>query len=240
MTGHGRTVDETLRTREAEGPVVGDLHEPIYREMAEPREGYEPPPAWLIFLCLFIMGYGGWYLGMYSGAFKANVYDEHPGASAGVVKPVEQAPEDPMVLGKRIFNNCMSCHQANGKGLTGNYPPLDGSEYVNGRPDVAAAIVLHGLEGPVTVHGETFNQVMPSWKHFSDEQIASVLTYVRASWSNRAGPVAPEVVAAVRKATGGRQGSLRAADLEELAAAQPAQVARPPKDEGKVKGDDSG
>ena len=54
-----------------DGTPVLDLHEPIYREMAEPRDGYEPMPTWLVFLCLAVMGFGGWYLGMFSGGFRA-------------------------------------------------------------------------------------------------------------------------------------------------------------------------
>jgi len=226
MSTENGTPPGGLDRREAEGPVVADMHEPIYREMAEPREGYEPPPAWLIFFCLLVMGYGGWYLGMYSGALRADVYDEHPGAAVRVVRPAQQAPPDPMVLGRRIFNNCMACHQKDGRGLPGTYPPLDGSEIVNGRADVMAAIVLHGLEGPVTVHGETFNEVMPSWKHFTDQQLAAVMTYVRSSWSNRAAPVPPELVAAVREAAADRSGAPRAADLEALAAAPPVTAAK--------------
>ena len=63
-----------ITERPVEGRPVVDLHEPIYREMSEPRDGFEPPPTWLVFLCLAIMGFAGWYLGMYSGGFRADVY----------------------------------------------------------------------------------------------------------------------------------------------------------------------
>ncbi len=61
--------DDLTTTPADDGTPVIDLHEPIYREMAEPRDGYEPMPPWLVFLCMAIMGFGGWYLGMFSGGF---------------------------------------------------------------------------------------------------------------------------------------------------------------------------
>ena len=187
------------------GETVVELHEPIYREMAEPRDGFEPPPTWLLFLCLAIMGFGGWYLGMFSGDFSAAIYDE-TGGTVGV--PMSDSEPgtvvDPMVLGKRVYNNCMACHQRDGLGVAGNYPPLAGSEWVGGSPGVLAALILHGLEGAVEVGGQTYNQVMPKWSHLTDEQAAAVLTFIRGSWDNRAGPVSPDLVAAVRAQTSGR------------------------------------
>lgn len=201
------------------GETVEDLHLPIYREMAEPRDGFEPPPTWLLFLCLAIMGFGGWYLGMYSGAFSPDVYDE-AGGLAGRVR-VEAAPGaavDPMVLGKRVYNNCMACHQRDGLGVAGNYPPLAGSEWVAGSTGLLAALVLHGLEGNVEVGGATYNQVMPKWSHLTDQQIASVLTFIRGSWSNSSGPVEPELVASVRAQTSDRVRPWTAPELEEFGA----------------------
>jgi mono/diheme cytochrome c family protein len=184
-------------------PVV-DLHEPIYREMAEPEDGYEPTPTWLLFLCLALVGFGGWYLGTFSGGFDPSVFDERARATGAKAVVKEAAPVDPMVLGARVYNNCMACHQRDGSGVAGNYPPLAESEWVQGRAEVLAALVLHGLEGPITVRGASYNQVMPAWSHLTDEQIAAVLTYVRASFGNAAPAVAPELVAAVRDREAGR------------------------------------
>ena len=96
-----------------------------------------------------------------------------------------------MVLGRRVYNNCMACHQRDGLGVAGNYPPLAGSEWVGGSPAVLSALLLHGLEGVVEVSGETYNQVMPKWSHLTDEQIAAVLTFIRESWSTRPGRSRP-------------------------------------------------
>jgi mono/diheme cytochrome c family protein len=59
-------------------------------------------------------------------------------------------------------------------------------------------VVLAGLSGPVTVNGQTYNNVMPSWAHLTDHEIANVLTYVRNSFGNRGDPVRDDEVAKVR------------------------------------------
>jgi mono/diheme cytochrome c family protein len=209
-----------LDRHEGEPGAVIDIHEPIYREQAEPKDGYEPVPLWLMFAALTLMGFGGWYLGMYSGGFRADVYDEQALLKGGLAPVAKEAaaPVDPMVLGKRVYNNCMACHQADGQGVAGNYPPLIGSRWVTGRPGVFAALLLHGLEGEIEVNGEIYNGVMPPWDHLGDEQLASVMTYVRGSWGNAADPVSSDLVAAVRAATEGRRGAMKVADLEAFAA----------------------
>jgi mono/diheme cytochrome c family protein len=196
--------DELKTVSTDDGTEVIDLHEPIYREMAEPRDGYEPMPTWLVFLCLGIMGFGGWYLGMFSGGFRPDTYSETGWGARAPAAAAAPAAVDPMVLGRRVYNNCMACHQQNGQGVAGNYPPLAGSEWVGGSDDLLAALLLHGLEGSVTVRGASYNQVMPSWSHLSDQQIAAVLTYVRGSFGNSAGAVEPDLVAAVRQQTSDR------------------------------------
>ena len=97
----------------------------------------------------------------------------------------------------------------------GNYPPLAGSSWVTGRPDLPVTIVLNGLEGQITVEGGTYDDVMPGWSHLTDEQIAAVLTYVRGSWGNDASPVRPEMVAAVRERVADHSGSWTVADLQD-------------------------
>ncbi len=212
--------NDRLDRHEDETGAVVDIHEPIYRETAEPKDGYEPVPLWLMFAALALMGVMGWYLGMYSGGFRADVYDERALLKGGLRLADDAAPEpvDPMVLGKRVYNNCMACHQADGLGVAGNYPPLDGSDWVTGKPETLAALLLHGLEGEINVLGERYNGIMPPWSHLNDEQIASVMTYVRTSWSNGAEEVSPELVAAVREETADRRGAFTVVDLEAFGA----------------------
>jgi mono/diheme cytochrome c family protein/glucose/arabinose dehydrogenase len=116
-------------------------------------------------------------------------------------------------FGKRLYSNCMSCHQANGRGLPPVYPPLRGSEIVLGEPSTLVKILMHGLEGKLTVDGQTYNQVMPAAAVKSDEEIAAVLTYVRSAWGNAAPAVDPALVAKVREETKGRNRAFTTKEL---------------------------
>jgi mono/diheme cytochrome c family protein len=197
----GRSTRGSGQDHELEDRVMA-VHEPIVRELEDPRDGFEPTPTWWLFALMGLLLWGGWYLGYYSGAFKSSVYDEHPGSASAAVAPAAAA--DPLTVGRRIYGSCAPCHQGDGKGLPGNFPPLAGSEWVQGDPDTMIRIVLHGLEGGVSVRGTTYNQVMPAWKHLKDEQIAAVASFVRGAFGDGAGVVSPEQVAAVRRATAGR------------------------------------
>jgi len=93
---------------------------------------------------------------------------------------------------------CLACHQADGKGLPGAFPPLAGSDYLLGDKDRAIGVVLRGLEGEVVVNGVKYNSVMPAMTQLTDREIADALTYAINSWGNAGGPVSVSQVAAVR------------------------------------------
>ncbi len=96
--------------------------------------------------------------------------------------------------------NCASCHQANGKGLTGSFPPLAGNPAVTGDPTKLIHIVKYGLSGRIMVGPDSFNGIMPPWaSQLSDDAIAGVVTYIRTSWGNKAGAVTAAEVGAVKK-----------------------------------------
>jgi mono/diheme cytochrome c family protein len=76
---------------------------------------------------------------------------------------------------------------------------LAGSTWVNGRDIVLAQIVLHGLQGSVSVASVTYSGAMPGFgTQLSDSEIASVLTYIRSQWGNRSGSVEASTVKAQR------------------------------------------
>jgi mono/diheme cytochrome c family protein len=90
--------------------------------------------------------------------------------------------------------NCSTCHQSDGKGAIG--PPLAGNAVVTGDAAKVIRIVNSGLTGTISVNGKTFNGTMPAWKGtLSTSDIAAVITYVRSSWGNKAGPVTAAQVA---------------------------------------------
>lgn len=99
---------------------------------------------------------------------------------------------------------CQSCHQATGLGIEGSFPPLKGSPWLLGNPDVPAAIVIAGLQGEIQVEGKTYNGAMQPWGMLSDDDIAGVLTYARSQWGNSASAVTSAQVKAVREKIGSR------------------------------------
>jgi nitrite reductase (NO-forming) len=95
---------------------------------------------------------------------------------------------------------CFACHQPTGLGLPFVFPPLAKSPYVNGNPERFAAIILKGNIGPFKVDAKPFNNIMPPQEAMLDDaKIASIMTFVRASFGNTSGAVSPDVVAAARK-----------------------------------------
>jgi mono/diheme cytochrome c family protein len=115
------------------------------------------------------------------------------------------------------LNACGTCHQATGEGMAGAFPPLAGSDIVIlPSPDRMIAIILKGLQGPVTVKGVEYNSVMAPWESMlTDEQIAAITTYERSSWGNTASAVTVDQVAAVRSRVADRTTAWTIAELEE-------------------------
>lgn len=220
----------------AEGVDVSGIHAAVLRENLEPGEGMEPLPIWLWIAISILIGWGGWYLGSFSGGYRADSFDERIGGTfmgqEGAVGGAKQAAaEDPAAafakLGRRTFvSNCQSCHQATGLGQAGVYPPLAGSEYVVGSKKRVIAIVLKGLQGPFKVHGVTYNNVMQAWEAvLDDKKIAATLTFVRNEWGNKADPITPEEVAAVRAEFASRKTAWTEADLLAIPEDSPINVA---------------
>lgn len=110
---------------------------------------------------------------------------------------------------------CATCHQGNGKGLPGTYPPLAGSAFATGESTVPIRIVLHGFKGKISRGGKDYNGLMAPWKDvLSDQQIADVLTYVRSSWGNNAPAVTVDEVKAVREKTASRMKGWEESELQ--------------------------
>jgi mono/diheme cytochrome c family protein len=108
---------------------------------------------------------------------------------------------DTGVAGAQVYATyCATCHQGNGLGDSGRFPPLAGSEWVTGSKEKLVRVVLNGLEGPIQVKGRPYNNVMPQHRFLKDEDIAAVLTYIRGQFGNRASPVSAGEVRALRAA----------------------------------------
>jgi len=95
--------------------------------------------------------------------------------------------------GSAVYAQCSGCHQQNGQGVPGAFPPLAGHavELFEANPDYLANTVIFGLQGQIEVDGTTYNGLMPGWQSLSDEEIAAVLNYILTDWGNDVGEEQP-------------------------------------------------
>jgi nitrite reductase (NO-forming) len=108
---------------------------------------------------------------------------------------------DQVAAGKALFDGtCATCHQPNGEGMAGVFPPLAKSDYIAADKTRLASVILHGLQGPVTVNGKEYNSVMPPMNQLTDDEVANIATYVLNSWGNPGGKITKDEAAAARAA----------------------------------------
>jgi nitrite reductase (NO-forming) len=138
--------------------------------------------------------------GIYSGKQAESDYQAKGGVTA---KPAAAAATMTSgVGGQRLYQTyCMGCHQAEGQGIPGTFPPLAKSDYLLADTSRSIDTVVNGLHGPIEVSGQPYNGTMPPMGHLKDEEIADILSYVRSSWGNEANPITAAAVAAVRAKT---------------------------------------
>ena len=114
--------------------------------------------------------------------------------SCGSKKKETGISVNPEKRGKYIYeSNCVSCHQPEGIGAKGMYPPLQGSDYLMANKTNGINAVKYGLKGEITVLGETYDSFMPPVA-LSDDDIMHVLNYVRNSWGNKADSIRIEEI----------------------------------------------
>jgi mono/diheme cytochrome c family protein len=196
--------------------TVQAMHGILMREHAEPRDGFEPVPFWVMVVFGALLMWGGYYVGSGSGDFRRDVNDGSEQKFAGLpIDPDNPAPDpDPKTVAElteigrgRYQSVCIACHKAEGEGDPAQKaPPLKGSEWVTGKeasPARLARVVLYGLHQPITVDGKTHDGVMPAQGvALRDYEIAAALTYVRNSFGHKADAddASPSITAAVVKA----------------------------------------
>jgi nitrite reductase (NO-forming) len=109
--------------------------------------------------------------------------------------------EDQIRAGQVLFTGtCSVCHQANGQGIPNVFPPLAKSDLLAATPARIVEIMLHGLNGKVTVNGTDYNSVMPPMTQLTDDEVANIGTFVLNSWGNPGGQIHKDEVAKVRAA----------------------------------------
>jgi len=103
---------------------------------------------------------------------------------------------EPSISGEQLYlTQCASCHQIDGQGIPGIYPPLAGSPWVTGSPEPLILIVLHGIKGPLEVNGQIYQGVMPAHaRRLREEDITAILNFIRQAWGNHADSIALDQV----------------------------------------------
>jgi len=130
-------------------------------------------------------------------AFGADAMQEHKAevASGAMAEQINR--------GEVLFKtHCSGCHQLNGMGLPGAFPPLAGSDFLLDDPKRALHVVIEGRSGPILVNGVEYNNVMPPMGYLANQEVADILTYILNSWGNRDGLVTAGEVAMVRGGAG--------------------------------------
>ena len=115
--------------------------------------------------------------------------------------------------GQLIFQRegyCVTCHQADGKGLPASgFPPLAGSPWVSDDDDRLIKLTLNGMQGPIEVLGKTYPGQVPMTPFgglLNDEEVAAVLTYVKNSFGNKGTSISADQVKAIRAAIADKKG----------------------------------
>ena len=147
-----------------------------------------------------------WMLDSYETAFAhLNGRELEIKAEKPIATALKGSERELFTKGKAIFARdgyCNTCHQSNGKGLVNSgFPPLAGTKWVTGNQDRLIKIVLKGVSGPIEVLGKKYPGQVPMTPFggmLNDEEVASVLTYVRNSFGNQASAVSPEKVKNIR------------------------------------------
>ena len=173
------------------------------RENADPEEAIRPMPWLAAVVAIGMVIFGIVYLLMNPAIERTDLGDMRTVAD---LRPTAQAAAPGAAVdGGTIFAaNCAACHQANGQGLPGVFPPLVGSEWVVGDPKVLANILLHGVSGKIEVAGQSFDGMMPAFAQLSDAEIAGVLTHIRSTWGNQSEAISADFVASEREAGSAR------------------------------------
>jgi mono/diheme cytochrome c family protein len=203
-----------LEQAAASDESIQQVHARLSHQKPEKPDGNPTFPLLLLgIMCLAVFA-GSIYLAHYSSRFDPLIYNENQKPSTTKQGAVQLTASQ---RGKRVFMaNCAVCHQANGQGMPNVYPPLVASEWVTDPANEKhmVRIVINGLQGPITVAGKEFNNVMAPMGHLNDQQIADVLSYIRTDWGNEGPEVSVETVSAVRAEIGGRTGMWTVEELK--------------------------
>ena len=176
------------------------------RENADPDEASNAIPMGIYVLVACLVVFGAYYILIQPEPLAPEMGDQRTLADLQPKPAAKAGAATGGADGAAIYAaRCAACHQATGAGLPGVFPPLAGSEWVTGKEEALAKILLHGVTGALTVKGSTFNGAMPAFKdQLKDDEIAAVASHMRSQWGNTASPIGADVVAKARSETASR------------------------------------
>jgi mono/diheme cytochrome c family protein len=201
-------------------------HRAQHREAPEPEEGTRAIPkfvlAWIAILIIWGVGYYAWQIGkpLLGGDSRTPVATAHQesrpandpsaetlGASGSENSASVSNTASAIPNGAAIFSaQCSACHQANGQGIPGAFPPLAASEWMVADSAIPVAIVHDGLQGKIEVAGNQYQGAMPRFGgQLSDTELAAVLSYARSQWGNDASEISSATVTEHRERFGDRK-----------------------------------
>ena len=136
---------------------------------------------------------------IYSGKQAESEYQpKHSPAAQPQTPPMQTSSAG----GQHLYQTyCMGCHQAEGQGIPGTFPPLAKSDFLMADTGRAIETILNGMTGPLEVNGQQYHGTMPPMGHLKDAEVADVLSYIRSSWGNASPPVTAAEVSSVRAKT---------------------------------------
>ena len=198
---------EEIRATGMKDVELVDEHVRLNNIKHEPTKGFLQAPLIFVFVfgCLI-------FVCSIQLAHTTNDFQLHPPKEIVELTPEEKEAlrlERKISSGEKVFAvRCASCHQANGLGIAGQYPPLDGSNWVTSDPGIITNIIIKGLKGEIVVKGETYGTsaaVNMAAVAISDREIANVVTYVRQAWGNNAEEIFEDEVASIRSESAEQQ-----------------------------------
>ena len=184
----------------------------------EPTATRSAAPTWIIVVPLTLLFFGFVFFDKHSGWFDARIYAPYSSPEQLEAFQPKSGAAAAAAQGKKVYETtCGICHGNDGMGKPVQAPPLAGSEWVaTAGFHRLAQIPLTGLNGNLQVEGKDWNLNMaPMGANLSDADLAAVLTYIRSSWGNKAGPVTADDVKAIRASLAGHP-AISAAQLKDI------------------------
>lgn len=121
-----------------------------------------------------------------------------PDSEAQTDESTSEVPKE-LAAGKQAYElYCAACHNYDGTGVPGMNPPLVNTDWVTGDEERLINVILNGMNEPIVINGETYQNAMASHRHLNDQQISDILSYIRNSWGNEAAKISMEEVAKIR------------------------------------------